>query len=211
MMIADHSLVLFQGDSITDADRDYEDKNSMGHGYAGMIAAWLTAQYPYKQIRFLNQGINGHRSAELRGRWQRDCLDLQPGWVSILIGINDTQRRHGRPHTSCEEYETNYREILRQTQELGAKIIMLEPFSLPVASERTAIRSDLDAKIDIVRQLAREFAALYVPLDGVFAAAALHLPLEDWIPDGIHPTPAGHALIAQQWLKAVGFANETSK
>jgi len=25
-----------------------------------------------------------------------------------------------------------------------------------------------------------------------------------WAPDGVHPTPAGHALIAQSWLRAVG-------
>ena len=25
-----------------------------------------------------------------------------------------------------------------------------------------------------------------------------------WTPDGVHPTLAGHSLIAQAWLKAVG-------
>ncbi len=204
MMIEDRHLVLFLGDSLTDAGRDYQDNASMGNGYAGMIAAWLTARYPHKQIRFLNRGVSGNRSVELRERWQRDCIDLQPDWVSILIGINDTWWFDRELRTTPEVYENNYRTILQQTQALGAKIIMLEPFSLPISEERVALRDDLNPKIDIVRQLAREFAALYVPLDGAFAAAALHRPMEDWLPDGIHATPAGHALIAQQWLQTVG-------
>jgi len=42
-----------------------------------------------------------------------------------------------------------------------------------------------------------------VPLDGLFAAAAAHREPAFWLPDGVHPTPAGHALIAQAWLRTV--------
>ena len=50
---------------------------------------------------------------------------------------------------------------------------------------------------------AREFDAIFVPLDGPFAAAATQREMGFWLPDGVHPTAPGHALIAQAWLKAV--------
>jgi lysophospholipase L1-like esterase len=204
MLFQDHSTILFQGDSITDAGRERSDPESLGYGYANLIAAWLSAQHPAKHLRFLNRGIGGDRASNLRQRWQADCLDLKPDWVSILIGINDTWRRYDSGDaTSAEVYEQNYRAILEQTRALGAGIIILEPFVLPTPADRIAWREDLDPKIAVARRLAREFAALYVPLDGAFAAAAVQRVPEFWLFDGVHPTHAGHALIAQEWIRAI--------
>lgn len=44
---------------------------------------------------------------------------------------------------------------------------------------------------------------MFVPLDGIFAAAACRREMDYWLPDGVHPTPAGHGLIAQHWIAAV--------
>jgi len=88
-------------------------------------------------------------------------------------------------------------------EKLGAKILLMEPFVLPVPDDRAAWREDLDPRIHAMRRLAREFADIFVPLDGIFAAAATKREPAYWAPDGVHPTAAGHALIAQAWLKAV--------
>ena len=48
-------------------------------------------------------------------------------------------------------------------------------------------RVDLDPKIAVARQLAREFNALYVPMDGLFAAASTKAAMEFWLADGVHP------------------------
>jgi lysophospholipase L1-like esterase len=64
-------------------------------------------------------------------------------------------------------------------------------------------REDLDPKIAVVRQLAREFHAILVPLDGIFAQASTQREPAFWAGDGVHPSNAGHALIAQSWLRAV--------
>jgi acyl-CoA thioesterase-1 len=42
-----------------------------------------------------------------------------------------------------------------------------------------------------------------IPLDGIFAQAAKRRDPSFWAADGVHPTPAGHALIAQAWLRAL--------
>ncbi|MCX7045682.1 MAG: SGNH/GDSL hydrolase family protein [Candidatus Sumerlaeota bacterium] len=204
-LINDNAVVLFQGDSITDCGRDRAVPSGLGAGYAMMVASWFSASYPCKRVTFLNRGISGDRVKDLRARWRKDCLDLKPAWVSIMIGINDTWRRYDRNDpTPATAYERDYRDILTQARdEAGARIVMLEPFVLPVPQDREAWREDLDPKIDAARRLAREFGAIYIPLDGLFAAASTQREPAFWAADGVHPSQAGHAFIAQQWLKAV--------
>ena len=203
--IGDNSIVLFQGDSITDAGR-FDSPDGMGFGYANLAAAWFSALYPEKHVRFINRGISGNRVVDLTQRWQRDCLDLKPDWVSILIGINDVWRHYdSNDPTSVEAYETGYRALLQRTttQLPNARLILCEPFVLPVPADRAEWRVDLDPKIDAARRLASEFHAIYVPLDGLFAQAATQAAPAFWAEDGVHPTVAGHALMAQAWLRAV--------
>lgn len=203
--IEDNAVVLFQGDSITDWGRNYSDSGSLGNGYPLLVAAEFGRQYPEKQVTFLNRGIGGNRVVDLERRWQEDCLDLKPDWVSIYIGINDTWRRYdsGDP-TSVEAFYERYRKlIVRTREELDARLVLVEPFVLPVPGDRKGWREDLDPKIQAVRELAREFSAAYVPLDGLFAAASSRVDPAYWAGDGVHPSPAGHALIAKAWLDAV--------
>lgn len=198
--------ILFQGDSITDAGRARDNDAQLGGGYANFVAAWLSAARPHDGLRFLNRGISGNRARDLRGRWTEDCVALKPNWVSILIGINDTWRRYDRNDaTSAADFARDYREILtRVRDELGAGIVMLEPFVLPHPADRKAWREDLDPKLVVVRELAAEFRARLIPLDGIFNAAAAARNPGFFAGDGVHPSPAGHALIAQHWLRTVG-------
>lgn len=198
-------LVLFQGDSITDAGRDYLNPNHLGYGYSLMASAWFQALYPEKQVRFINRGISGNRAIDLAERWQEDCLDLRPTWISLLIGINDTWRRYDQNDpTSLEAYEAAYRSLLQKsTVDLGARLILCEPFVLSVPADRDLWRVDLDPKIAVVRKLAREYGAILVPFDGLFAQASTRRPPEFWAEDGVHPSEAGHALMAQSWLRAI--------
>jgi len=205
-IIGKEAVVLFQGDSITDCGRNREDGNSLGNGYANLIASEFGFRYPELGVKFLNRGISGNRVVDLEGRWQEDCLDLKPTLVSIYIGINDTWRRYDRNDpTSTESYYEGYRRLILNTKEtLDASLILIEPFVLPVPEDRRGWREDLDPKITAVRSLAEEFKTLYVPLDGLFAAASMRTGGAYWAGDGVHPSPAGHALIADAWLRAVG-------
>ena len=187
---------------ITDAGRNRNDGQDLGRGYAMMAAALFRARHPGRGVDFVNRGISGNRVKDLEARWSEDCIALAPTWVSILIGINDCWRRYDRDDpTSVEQFEAGYRAILGRVQrETEARIALLEPFVLPYPPDRKAWREDLDPKIDVVRSLAREFGALLIPLDGLFAQASTRAGSEYWTRDGVHPTPAGHALIAEAWL-----------
>ncbi len=206
LKISENALVLFQGDSVTDAGRSRENDNELGCGYASMIAALFSAMHPEKNVRFVNRGISGNRVTDLLGRWQEDCIGLKPDWISILIGINNTWRRYdSNDPTSTKDFEKQYRELLEKTRKnTKAKIILCEPFVLPVPVDRLTWREDLDPKINVIRNLAIEFKTLLVPLDGIFAQAAAVRGPAFWAGDGVHPSAAGHALISKSWLQSIG-------
>lgn len=194
--------VLFIGDSITDCGRERDDADSLGAGYVARVAEWHGLENPGAQVRFVNRGISGNRVADLRRRWSADCLELEPDVVSIMIGVNDTWRRYDRDDpTSAEDFAADYRDILGRTAEIGARLILVEPFLLPVRAEQWEWRADLDPKIAVVRRLAGEYGASFVATDGPMAQAGSASAPTDWVRDGVHPTPAGHALLARAWLR----------
>lgn len=206
-MINSGDQILFIGDSITDAGRDRESGDDLGRGYAHLAAALAGARRPDLGLRFVNRGISGNRVRDLRERWQADCLDLRPDLVSIMIGINDTWRRYDRDDpTSTEDYERDYRVILDRTAEQGSRLILIEPFLAPVNEAQWEWRCDLDPRIQVVRRLAAEYGAALLPADGLFAEATAKADAATWAHDGVHPTPAGHALLAEAWLRSAGLA-----
>jgi lysophospholipase L1-like esterase len=204
-IFAQGDLVLFQGDSITDSGRDRLNPDNLGYGYAFLAASLFSAQYPELGVTFLNRGVSGNRACDMRKRWQEDCVALQPDWVSILIGINDTWRRFDSGLvTTATEFEEHCRAMLDDVRtRTNANLILCEPFLLPTPEDRIAWREDLDPKIHVVRALAREYGAIYIPFDGIFAQYSARQELTYWAADGVHPTAAGAALMAKAWLDAV--------
>ena len=70
-------LILFQGDSITDAGR-CGSADGLGGGYVAMVRALITARHPELRVRIANRGVGGDRTVELLARWQADCVALRP-------------------------------------------------------------------------------------------------------------------------------------
>ena len=203
--------ILFQGDSITDGNRgrDTDPNHILGHGYAFWIAAergWALAS---RQPEFINRGISGNRVSDLEARWAEDAIDLQPDTISILVGVNDILMSIAEPGGfDPASYEAGCRRLLERTRrELpDALLVLCEPFILPgghTDADWTAWRAAADACASVVRTLAGEFGAVFVPLQDAFDAACETAPASYWIWDGIHPTTAGHGLLARRWLEVV--------
>jgi acyl-CoA thioesterase-1 len=206
MLIKPNDTILFTGDSITDCGRVRDNTFHLGSGYAAMTAAHLQVHLASPELKIYNRGMGGNRLHDLLGRVEADLLALNPTVVSILIGINDVWRRydHNTP-TEIKAFERDYRVLLEKIASIESRVVMLEPFLLHVPADRYAWREDLNPKIDVVRKLAIEFGATLLPLDGLFAQAATQAPEAYWAFDGVHPTAAGHALIAKTWLKNAGL------
>ena len=195
--------ILFQGDSITDAGRDRSNIHDLGGGYPKYTAEKIKAAYPDADIEFIDLGISGNRAENLRDRWTEDAIAHQPDVISILIGINDTWHRAANKDWMPHDYfEECYRGILeRLKKETNAKIIILEQFLLPVP-DKEFFHIDLDPKIQITRKLAREFADVFIPMDGIFASHCVGTEPTKWAADGVHPTEAGARLIAGYYADA---------
>ncbi|HIS68829.1 MAG TPA: SGNH/GDSL hydrolase family protein [Candidatus Gallacutalibacter stercoravium] len=199
--------VLFQGDSVTDCDRDRNDPTSLSAGYPGKVAAVYRALFG-DGVRFINRGVGGDRTKNLLLRYEEDFRQVKPDFVSILIGINDTWRRYdsGDP-TSTQQFAANYRQLLTQLRAdfPDIKIMLIEPFLLPTMADKLCWREDLDPKIQEVRALGAEFADYYIPMDGIVNALCItktYRP-EELSADGVHPTDVGHGVLAYQYLKTL--------
>lgn len=200
--------LLFQGDSITDMNwgRNQSDRNHyLGHSYVYLIAARLGVDMPEAQLDIYNRGMSGHTVADLRERWQKDAIEMEPDVLSILIGTNDVGRGVGE-----RDFETDYREILDASRKSNPdlKLVLLDPFVLRVGSLKggkawASRRSATDKLGAVVRQLAKDYDAVHIKTQEVFDAAAKAVTPEHWIWDGVHPLPQGHELIARNWLVEV--------
>jgi lysophospholipase L1-like esterase len=197
--------IVFQGDSITDCGRREPAHAPYGRGYVSIVATWLIARYPELNLNIINRGISGNRTKDLLNRWDNDCLQIKPDILSVLIGINDVAFRYtASDPTPLNAFEATYDTMLKQARNAcNPKLVICEPFLLAHPEGIDVWREDLDPKIQAVRELARRYNAIYVPLDGAFAAASTRAAPSFWAEDGVHPMPQAHALIAQTWMQAV--------
>lgn len=205
-------VVLFQGDSITDGGRaktGTDQNHIMGQDYAYILAAQVGADIPDRNIHFINRGISGERIVDLAARWKEDTLALKPSILSILIGINDQLGSKG-PLTA-EEYESAYDKVLAETTAAlpNTKIVLGEPFLLPVGkhvANYTEELTELKKRQAIVGKLAARYHLPVVHYQQAFDDAQAHAPAAYWCWDGVHPTYAGHGLMAREWLRTTNAA-----
>lgn len=205
-------VILFQGDSITDAGREKvkelaNNPQSFGSGYAFLAASALLSANPGKNLTIYNRGISGNKVFQLADRWQKDCLDLKPNVLSILIGINDYwHKRNGQYNGTIEIYENDYRALLKRTKEAlpDIKLVICQPFAVTKtkAVDETWITPVKEYQT-VAKKLAAEFDTLWVPFQEVFDEAVKHAPSTYWTGDGVHPGMPGAQLMAEAWLKVV--------
>ena len=214
MRLNPDDVLLFQGDSITDAGRRRDapqpnDAESLGRGYACLAAARLLNEVPGLTVH--NRGISGNRVTDLRDRWPADCIDLQPTVVSILIGVNDTwhgvAKNNPANGTTLPEFDRVYRELLTDTREAlpGVKLVVCEPFVTECgAVAEFNFHPDIDERRARVHAIARDHADVFVPFQSVYdEALRRHPDPAYWAPDGVHPSLAGHQIMADAWCDAV--------
>ena len=206
-------MILFQGDSITDAHRSREPGGNTGSGYPTLVKAKLGYDAP-GQYQFLNRGISGNRVVDLYARIKIDLINLKPDVLSILIGINDVWHEEARQNgVDAVKFERVYDMLLTEVEEAlpGIRILILEPFVLPgTATENTPesparweyFSTETPLRAAAARRLAEKHGAAFVPLQERFNEACKLAEPAYWLRDGVHPTAMGHELIARAWLEA---------
>ena len=203
-------MFLFQGDSITDASRDDEEKINfgLGCGYAFFLASEFEKNNKGK-IKFINRGDSGDRITDVYARIKEDIINLKPDYMSILIGVNDvshelTMNCGVSPKKFRMIYEMLIDEIKESLPEI--KIIILEPFILKGSCTKNLwneFNSEVRKLAEISKQVAETYNLEFVPLQNRFDELCAEGNTGYWTADGIHPTTEGHHIIKEELQKVI--------
>jgi lysophospholipase L1-like esterase len=206
------NVILFQGDSITDAGRNKEDTSfnnprMLGTGYAMLAAARLLETKASLNLKIYNKGISGNKVFQLAERWDQDCLALKPDVLSILIGVNDIWHKlNGQYNGTVEIYRKDYIALLERTMKAlpNIKLIICEPFAVPgVKAVDNKWYPEFYDYQKAARDIAEMFNAVFIPYQAIFDEAQKSAPGVYWTGDGVHPSLAGAQLMASAWLDVV--------
>jgi lysophospholipase L1-like esterase len=207
-----NARILFQGDSITDGNRGRtsDPNHILGHGYQFIIASDFAGHFPELNLTFVNRGVSGNTVSDLVARWQKDTLDVHPDVLSVLVGVNDVNASmRNTNHVSAVRFENEYDGILAEARAVNPqmKLMLCEPFILPGRVNQgrwEEWNADIRKLQQVVEQLAAKYRAPVVRFQKIFNEATNRAPIEYWIWDGVHPTYAGHQLMADEWVRVYG-------
>jgi len=206
-----HSVILFQGDSITDVGRSRRaigpnNPDGLGFGYPQLISKYLLENYPDQYLQIYNRGVSGDRIRDLAHRWKNDSLRLLPNIISLLIGVNDTWNYlYMGMGSDPNDYQEVYRKILQDTHKSqpDTQFILCEPFVLITGEVSEEWLNDINERQEIIRGLAYEYNSVSVPFQSALDKAAEDISPHKLLEDGVHPTDLGHRVLADCWIEAV--------
>jgi len=213
MLFEQRDRIVLIGDSITDCDRrrpiGEAGDGGAGHGYVELVDAFLQSAYPELKLRLVNVGTSGHTVRDLHGRWESDVVEQKPDWLTIMIGTNDVWRQFDRatmPELAVPigEYERTLEELVVRTKPLVKGIVLMTPFFVE-SNRADRMRAEMDRYGDVVRAVAERTGSLFVDTQAAFDRVLEHIYSAQLTWDRIHPSKAGHMIIARALLDAVGF------
>ena len=209
MLIQPHSKLLMIGDSITDSNRarPIAEGNEVGNGYVSLVNALLGVHYPAHMIRVFNMGMNGNTVLDLKSRWRKDVLELQPDWLSIFIGINDVWRQFDTPlrteqHVQLDQYARELEALVAATRPKLRGLILMTPYFLEPNRE-DPMRKMMEAYADVVKGIAARHNALLVDTQPAMDKLMAHMHPMALCWDRVHPNQTGHMALAQAFVTAL--------
>lgn len=148
-------------------------------------------------------------SACSKARWHADVLALRPDWVSVMIGINDVWRQFDRPlqtelAVGASDYEATLDQLIAQTKPRVRGLVLMTPFYLE-PNRQDPMRAMVDRYGRIVRVLAARHGAILCDTQAAFDRLWKHVYPASIAWDRVHPNLTGHLILAQAFLRSVGF------
>ena len=201
-----NSTLVMIGDSITDCGRFY-DPRGLGNGYVRFVDDALQEKDPQLSIKIINKGVSGNTVRDLKARWQQDVLDLNPDWLSIMIGINDVWQQidHWLPEAhwvKIDEYEQTLDELIGLVAPSLNGLILMTPYVLQL-DKTDEMRAKMDRYGKIVCELAEKYDAIFVDTQIIFDKVLEKTDTRELSNDRVHMNAAGHRILANALLHAI--------
>jgi lysophospholipase L1-like esterase len=213
MIFDKYDRIVFAGDSVTEMRSQNPVGeglfDALGFGYVRMVENLLMSVYPEYNIRVTNSGVGGNTSLDLLNRWERDVLNLNPDWVSIMVGINDVWRQFDTPAiperaVSPVQYEQNVENMIQSLKGRVKGIFLMTPYYMEPNPADT-MRARMDEYGAVCKRLAEKHGCMFIDTQAMFDRyfAHQHSTFIAW--DRVHPNQIGAMLIAREFLKQCGF------
>ncbi len=188
--------------------------------YSKYIETYLLACTGRSDIQVFQFGWSGERAGGFAARLENDLAVFNPNVATTCYGMNDGRYTAYTPEIGGE-YEKNMRAIIAGLKKAGVTVMAIgspggvDPDFFARPSVKGEIYNENLAQLrDIAKKLAEEnkqpFANVHDTMMGALAKskAALGREYGPFGGDGFHPAPAGQLLMAQAFLKALGFDGE---
>lgn len=194
-----NSIVLFQGDSVTDWHRNREDIKSMGDSYVKKMNEYLSKF----NITVINKGIAGNKVNNLLERFDNDFKQINPDYIFILIGVNDTW--HDYPNQkSTKQFEEEFDLLITKiNKDINVPIILLEPFIIGYNEEIICMQSDLDEKIRSIKKLADKYSLEYISFKEEFNKILTKENYLEYTLEGIHLLDKGYQIMSDKLISNI--------
>ncbi len=213
MMLEKGSRLVMAGDSVTDCNRNYTLPpcfwSTWGDGYVHVVYSSLLAFAPDRNIMVINQGVSGNTSEDLKVRWDKDIMTLNPDYVSVMIGINDVWRHFDsvvrqEKLIDRNQFHANLREIMNRTVPSVKKVFLMTPvmFEINKNEPMFVMLREYDA---VIRKVAEEFDQPFIDCQSRVDAVLKYQHPYMFTTDRVHPNLPGHMILAKCFLDAVGL------
>ena len=200
------------GDSITLAINQSGVTN--GTSFRGIVARELE-QALGRPVRAHNAGVGGDITPTALERVDQAVISRKPDLVTMMYGVNDagyyrpdTDSFADTPRVTVDEFRQCLTQLVERIQTCGAALVLLTP--LPMNQHywgvdlEPYVKNGLNFLVEPNAQAVRDVAAdRGVPLVDTYAYFDSHPDTIDMLPDGIHPSPDGHRVIADLLLPVV--------
>ena len=200
IQIKKDSKILFIGDSITDVKFNFR----FAYKFSGRNIYALQLKKKFKKyskdIKVDIKGIASNRTYHVYDRLTKDCINLKPNVIIMLIGVNDAWENYGPENYPplLHPMEPHIREIYRRIRmELpDTQVLYLMPFLIDSVEEKFPFHKMLDEYRQVLRVVALENGAAVLDMQEIFYDAQKTFEPKKLAVDGIHPTNLGHKVMS---------------
>lgn len=205
--IKDGDCIVFYGDSITDQRL-----------YTTFTETYIVTRFPNWNVRFVHSGWSGDRVGGGGGgpvdvRLQRDVIAYKPTLVTIMLGMNDGNVAPYNQST-FDNYARGYEHIVNELKKAlpGLRMTLIEPSPYDDVTRPPGFEGGYNATLirfgQFIRELAQRENVGVADLNASVVEATTKAfganpELAKTInPDRVHPSEAGHLLMAAALLDA---------